>query len=284
MAFLMNGPTSESVLRLHARKSYALGIVVRDRNNEPIDLTGCTLRLVVRGLRDRSTTDDTNLITNDVAELTMPVQGLARFNLQALDLDHKPGEYRFSVTLISQGYSLVLAAGTLDLLDNTEFSSVNEVYSAGGQYSASLRAQIGDNATVTVTTGPAITPGQAVFTRQMQEMIKSLYSQAVAQGKTLTADDIADGQSRFLLTLQDRERLNNLSLDWADIQGKPSFGSAALRNSDEFLAPQSVRAQDIVSGILNAARLPMVAEHRGISWGTAAPGNLVEGEIYFQYE
>ena len=58
MAYIGNSPTSETVLRLEARKSFALGLYIQDANGRPLDITDASIRLVAKKLPLRAT--DTN--------------------------------------------------------------------------------------------------------------------------------------------------------------------------------------------------------------------------------
>src|SRR5687768_14854378 len=98
VTYLGNGPEDKTVLRLMARKSFALGMWIQDQNGNPLDITGCTLRIVMRKRVASTVSDDSgNLIANDAAQILAPTLGWARFELQASDFDHAPGEYEYSI-------------------------------------------------------------------------------------------------------------------------------------------------------------------------------------------
>jgi len=165
MAQLTNSPDEVTILRLKARKSFALGIFIADQNDHLLDITGATLRLVVRKPTIPSTvTDDSaNLIVNSVATLTDPLKGYATFHLQAAELEDAPGEYAYSITLVHQGYSSVIVEGPLELEQNTEFTSTTETYSTTGPPQA-LRVLMREQRAVRVKVGYALAPGTQSFT------------------------------------------------------------------------------------------------------------------------
>lgn len=173
--YLGNSPASELVIRAEARKSFAIGIWVKDQNGRALDITGCTLRIVAKKLplSSSDTTDADNLFTNDTAEILSPAVGYARFSLQASDLDHAPGEYQYSIVLLDGGYSSVIVRGTLEILVNTEFSSVDDSY-ASENPPTSLNIVMRQGNTVNVFTGPTLAPGTTSFTDGDKEKLDSI--------------------------------------------------------------------------------------------------------------
>lgn len=131
MAYLGNSPAQLTVLRLEVRKSFTLGVHVRDPRGRPVDLTGCSLRIVAK-VPGSSLTDDSDnlLLADEDAVLVNAARGYARFDIQAATLDHAPREYPFAIVLVTaDGYSSVLVKGVLDLQDNTEFASTGSMFS-----------------------------------------------------------------------------------------------------------------------------------------------------------
>ena len=175
MAHIGNSPTSETVLRLEARKSFALGLYIQDANGRPLDITDASIRLVAKKLplRATDTNDADNLILNSEAELVTPESGFARFNIQASDTNHKPGEYAYTVVLTSEGYSSVLFRGTLDLRENTEFSSVDSSYVPGVEV-MNLQLKLSGPKTIVVQAGAALPPGTTSFTDDDKTKLDSI--------------------------------------------------------------------------------------------------------------
>jgi hypothetical protein len=283
--YLGNGPKDVTVLMLQARKSYALSLFMVDKNRSPLDITGCSFRLVVRKNVPAGTVDDTaNLITNSFATLVQPVLGWARFELQASDLDFPAGDYGYSIVMSYQGYTTTIVKGDLQLQQNEEFASVNETYSIDQALSSALSVVLWEDQAIEVMTGPTLAPGQAVFTVADRTKLDELYGGAVAAGQTLTADDITDGVTHVMMTVAEREAIANFSTDWADITGKPAFGDIITHDADEFIPKLGVRADlDVTSGVLNNARVPKVVELRGISAGTAAPASGNPFTLYLKH-
>src|SRR5690606_17701744 len=99
----------------------------KDHSGRPLDLTGTQIRMVAKK-PPFGPDDSDNLFENGDAILAAPEIGYARIDLQATDLDHEPGEYPFSLVLVSEGYSVVVAKGVVDIQPNTEAASVNDEY------------------------------------------------------------------------------------------------------------------------------------------------------------
>lgn len=133
MSSIGNSPQQHTILRLEARKSFVLGVLITNPHGRPANLEGCTLTIVAKPPDAVTQDDDANLLAQDAeAIIVAPELGYARFEIQAATLDHEPGEYPFAIVLITDsGYSSVLVKGTLDLQQNTEFSSVGHSFSAG---------------------------------------------------------------------------------------------------------------------------------------------------------
>lgn len=130
MAKLTNTPRANLVLELERRKSFMLRVSVLNSDGTKVDLTGCTLRFVLKEAQfDNDDFDATNLIVNDVATITDPTEGYGVFNFQAAELDSEPGEYYATIVMWTpDGYSLVLVKPTVHLLENTESASMQQTY------------------------------------------------------------------------------------------------------------------------------------------------------------
>jgi hypothetical protein len=391
MSYLGNSPSRELVIRLEARKSFELGLWLKDSNGRGLDLTGCTIVWVAKKppLDPADTDDSDNLFTNGTAQLVSSGVGYARFNLQASDLDHKAGEYPYSIILIDpDGYSSVLAKGTLEILVNTEYASVGHTYSPANP-PTSLNISLRDKNVVEISTGPTLAPNTTSFTDADKAKLDGIEAGAQAHipadwnavleedgairnkphlgtaaaadieeialpsgglpgevimkvglddtdvawqtppvgpgggnldatgataGQIPTAsgvdtwswddppavpvqsvnlqtgdvsldlDNIPDTATRLAMTPAERDKLENLSLEWDDITDKPAFGTAALEDTGAFLAPGGVNAStDLTSGTVPNARLPKVSDQPGFSKGTSAPAGGADGDLYFQY-
>ena len=161
MAYIGNTLSGTTVISVEARKSFALILTFADTNRRPADLTGCTVRFVVKSLplRDTDTGDSDNLITSSVATLVDPAGGVCQFSVQASELDFPPGEYPFAIVLVTpQGYSSVAVKGVLDLQQNTEFTSMSSTYSATSAPS-SIEVLLRGPDTIDVIAGHVIPPG-----------------------------------------------------------------------------------------------------------------------------
>jgi len=204
-----------TVLRLEARKSFALSVQVRDSSGRPLDLAGTALRLVVLKRLPAGTDsgDAANLLVDATAEIVDAADGRASFNLQATDLNHKPGEYPFALVTDVNGYSTVAAKGIVDLQQNTEFASLNSSY-LPAQAPAGITVTLGGSTQVTLQTGPALAPGATSFLNSDKEKL----------------DGIEPGAQV------------NVEADWSAEEGmpgyvrhRPRFGSAAYRDFEDLL-------------------------------------------------
>lgn len=156
-----NTPKQQTVLRLEARKSFALALWIEDQNGRKLNISGTEIRIIAK---KRPYTDETpNLILNDTAITSNPEVGYARFELQASDLDWDPGEYDYVVTLLDDGYSSVLLRGVIDLQQNTDFDTVDDQYS-GVNPSTSLKVVMRESVVIHVDAGPTLSPGTTSFT------------------------------------------------------------------------------------------------------------------------
>lgn len=159
MAYIGNSPEQQTILRLEQRKSFALSLWFMDSNRRPADLTGCTVRLVVKTPPFADDPEDgANLITNDVAEFPDPTQGFARFELQAAELNLAGGEYPFVIVLISDGYSSVVVKGYIAVEVNPEFSSMTDLYD-DIQAPMALDVIMRSGASIDVICGAVVPPG-----------------------------------------------------------------------------------------------------------------------------
>ena len=285
MSYLSNGPVDQVVLRLMARKSFALGIFVQDQNGNPLDITGCTFHILMRKSIPSTTVDDSgNLIINSTGVIQAPTLGFLRFELQAADLNQAPGEYLFSIVMISDGYSSVLVNGSIELEQNAEFASVGEIYESSETMSTALAVVLDGSRSISVRTGPTLAPGEATFSSDDERKLDELYAGAVQDGTILNADLIPDGLAKVMMTVAEREALANLSLEWDDIQGKPNFGSAALLNEEDVILSGQINASDdFGSGVIPKAFLPFVSQSQGVVVTTAAPPGGAPGTLYLKY-
>ena len=138
MAKLSNSPKQALNFDLERRKSFTFRVRLRFTNGTRVDLTGCTLRFVMKQLgMDDDHFDLNNLIVNSTATVGDPVSGDAVFAFQAAELDGDPGEYGYSIVLWSpDNFSTVLAKGVVNLVDNSEAHSMHRFYSETNPASA----------------------------------------------------------------------------------------------------------------------------------------------------
>lgn len=133
MATLGNTPQERLFLRMEARKSFSLGLLLRTEIGAGIDLTDAEISLVITEQRPDSLNHP---VISMVAEPIDPTVGHVRFHIQAADMDLNPGEYYTTITLRSpDGYSVVLAKGVTEVMPNTEMGSIGYSYDSVGDVS-----------------------------------------------------------------------------------------------------------------------------------------------------
>lgn len=285
MVYLGNSPADKVVLRLQARKSFALGLWIQDQNGVPLDITGCKIRLVVRERVSADDSDDSgNLISTSQAEMVASQIGFARFPLQASELELDPKEYQFSIVLSDKGFTSVIVYGTLEIVQNTEFESTTETYSIDDSFSTSLRVLLREQKAIEVRTGPILPPGAALFTQELERKLLAIYGGMAAEGTLLTADDIADGDDHVMMTAAERLQLANMSLSWGDIQDKPNFGDIITHDATDFLQPNQVSGDDITSGTVDKEHLPLLSQLKGVIVTTETPSGGNPGYLYLKLD
>ena len=388
--YLSNTPQSQVILRAEARKSFAIGLWIQDPNGKPLDITDTSIRLVLRDAMPLDPTGDDleNLVVSDSAVLVDPVKGYAELRLQASDIALRPKEYPYTIVLVDKGYSSVIVKGTMDVLPNTEYSSVSSEYVSANP-AAALDVVLRDHVSIAVRTGSILPPGTTTFTDRDKAKLDSIEEGAQvhivadwnagdadsgyirnkpplgtaafaeladialprggfpgevltkrsnvnrdvfwarppggggggggldAEGVTagyvptasgldswswlpvvagvssvnglegqviLTLDDISDTATRAAMTPDMIAKLEGLQLnpEWSRLVDVPLFGTAALSNTEDFLAPLEVDGADVTTGEISQGVLPKILDHRGISYGFDPPTGGEDGDIYFQ--
>lgn len=171
---LGNSPTQHTLLRLEARKSFSLGVVLYDPDGRPVDLTDCQLRLVAAG------PEGANLFAgDDEAIVDEPTDGYARFEVQASTLDHPAGEYPYVLVLVASGYSSVLVKGTVVIEDNPEHDSVGETFDTV-QPAQQLTAVLAGRNVIKVFVGGQLPPGYHYVRTATAEAIETFDPDSVA--------------------------------------------------------------------------------------------------------
>lgn len=114
---LSNSPYEATVLTLEARKSFSLRIELHDRHGNVMSWDGLSATFT--------------LGTLDPLEALLEIPATdGVFRIQASELNLKPRTYQFTITLRSRGYSFVIVKGDVKLVQNTEASSMNDLYGA----------------------------------------------------------------------------------------------------------------------------------------------------------
>lgn len=133
MARLTNSPQQQLTFDLERRKSYSFRCVLMYADRTPLDLTGCTVRFVVKDAEfDEDLFDSSNLLVNTEGLISTPLTGEAVFSFQAAELDAEPGEYYYTMVLwTADGFSATIVKGGFNIHANTESMSMTKSYSSG---------------------------------------------------------------------------------------------------------------------------------------------------------
>lgn len=201
-------------MRLEARQSFTLGIhcyVNKGRQAEDYvkaDLTGHTLTFIAVNQRDATQT-----VTKPVT-LVDAAHGYARLYLQAADLDLDPGNYDYSLTVLTdEGYSGLLFRGEMELLDNQDLTATGTYSGDGDAQSVTLTLQ--QNNTITVKMG--------ALTKDINYLAQSAYdSMQAAQAAEAAAEAAAAAVAAIPATTD--------ALVASIISTSTSSTSAAIRN------------------------------------------------------
>lgn len=157
MVMLSNSPREQTLLRLEQAKSLTFGLHVTSYNGVPIDLTGATLTFHMAEQSNVPNTPGTILFSK-VAEMEDVERGFARFEFQAVELDHKAGEYDFDITYLNaSGYSVLLVKGVVQLQLNTDRTASGYTYEDSA-IPQDLTVLLRGTGAISVVTGPSVPP------------------------------------------------------------------------------------------------------------------------------
>ena len=164
MAKLSNRPAKLN-FELEQRKSYAFRCNLKYADELPVNLTGCSLRFVMKPYGyDLDQNDTSSIIVNQTAVITEPTLGCGMFYFQASDLNAPAGEYDCSLTLwTSEGYSVPLAKGVVYLLENPEAASLGETYTSD-IFSATLTVILNEKDVVNIVAENKMPPNGFMLT------------------------------------------------------------------------------------------------------------------------
>lgn len=157
MAKLSNSPKQTLNFDLERRKSYTFRVRLRHKDGALVDLTGCTLRFVMKPQgSEEDPFDLDNLIVNHEANIGDGPSGEALFAFQAAELDGDPGEYDYSIVLWTpDNYSTLLCKGVINLVGNSESHSMHRMYGAM-RPGSTVDLQIRSDDVVEVTAGETV--------------------------------------------------------------------------------------------------------------------------------
>ena len=197
MPRISTSPPEVTVMRLEQRKSAALSLAFVDAAGRPVDLTGCSVVLVI-GERQRG--GGYTVVLDLLGSIQNPTTGLVRFNIQAADLDLAAQEYDYSVTLRTvDRYSAVVMKGSVEILENPD-PSVAGTYPTEAPAMRAIVELLGSSVSVTVTN--VILPAEGgVFTAAEKQKLALIEDGAEVNSHDISTmtegvldmDRIADG-------------------------------------------------------------------------------------------
>ena len=207
---LGNTPRRETNIAVEASKSYVLGMYFIQRANEdtpePVDLTGCVLRLVATEPPQRGSTEVLSL----QAVIDQPETGLAQFRFQAADLTLEPGQYAYDVTLLPEsGYSTPILKGYIEVGANTDLDDSNVFGSLNVTSDITVILDEHDSITIQIerVDGMFLVVSNLIemFTEDLQEQVDAAAASAQA------AQDSANQSAAYAAEMQ----------EWLDNNGFP---------------------------------------------------------------
>ena len=232
MARLTNTPQQQMTFDLERRKSYSFRCVLLHADRFPLDLTGCTLRFVMkREEYDEDLFDTTNQLINSEALILSPEAGEGTFSFQASELDGPPGAYNYAIVLWTKdGYSVVVTKGTVNLHPNTDSLSIMQNYTTNTA-DAALEITLRGNDVLNIVTN-TLTRSEARV-----EIVGTGRPDDAATLEANTINEVANARVGTLFISLDgagigawawRKRrdgwfiVEGMPLVWTDIQGRPS--------------------------------------------------------------
>lgn len=198
---LTNSPPRNTILRLEARKSFSFVVKFDDDHCAPVDLTDCTVSMdwVTTLIRNPQPSDFKRVL----AEIDDPPSGECRFDLQAADLDLKPGSYPYTLTLLTDsGYSLVFDKGELDIQSNTESNALTSTYPDGDPTIAIDVTLKGQNV-VCVTLSSALPPNTVILNESQIAKLQAI-PPGGATGQALVKRTDVDYQTEWKTILGEK--------------------------------------------------------------------------------
>ena len=127
MSYLRNTPSQHTVLTLAARKSFSLTLYLKDKSGSPLVLTDVAARWTISDPSAHEPSPQAVRISREPADV-LPERGRLRFDLQAADLDLPSGEYPYEIVIESQGYSVIILSGVIDLQPSFDYDAVSSRY------------------------------------------------------------------------------------------------------------------------------------------------------------
>lgn len=180
MAYIGNALDAATIIRVEARKSFALGVHITDEKGKEADLSGCTLTIVAKKHPIDTSGDASNMLAPDAQAVITPSSGYAQFNIQAATLNQKPGDYEYAIVLKTlDGYSSVIVKGLLVVEQNTEVASIGSQYLLV-QPPQNLTVQLRRQNSINVFVGGQLPPGMNYVRDDVVAAIETFDPDAVA--------------------------------------------------------------------------------------------------------
>jgi hypothetical protein len=146
---MLSNAAQQVPLTCEKAKSFALGVFFTDRQDKPLDLTGCAVSFVMRNTKRNGG----NTLVSESFGIVSAEDGYARLDLQAANLDRVARAYEYVVTLkTAENYTVATFKGSLTVVDNAETAWVATEY-GGLVPHESLTIKLGRLNRVTVKVG-----------------------------------------------------------------------------------------------------------------------------------
>jgi len=119
---LGNTPLKRTDIHLEARKSFAMTVRFRYRNDTPADMDGYSVRMAVS---EPQHLGGAVVLLKDAAPIDND-PGVFQFSIQASETDLESGSYPFDATFVSdRGYSTPFLKGAIEIGDNADEDASN---------------------------------------------------------------------------------------------------------------------------------------------------------------
>lgn len=171
MSVISNASTTQTVtLKAFQRTSFSFYVKFFDERRRAWDITDADFRLVIQN----AAYPYNNVVVNYPATQE-DSKGFIRFDLQTYELDLDPGEYPYSIVMVSpKGYSSVVVKGVFQIIPNPDAYAILDEYVEGEPVEGVEVFFRGQNI-VTVRVAPMLPPNMNFLSDRERDMLYDLF-------------------------------------------------------------------------------------------------------------